>query len=159
LHGKIAKVIEERLPQSEATEPELLAHHYTEAKLLPKALPPWQKAGSLALARTALAETIAQLNRVWSWSPRYQARRTTTTGSWICAPYWAVVDGAQRLAGSGGLGQPASRAQAGELAPPQRCISADTLWIIRPRIVQGTGGRVASLGHAGNERRRDPRRL
>jgi predicted ATPase len=63
LHGKIARVIEERLPNIEATEPELLAHHYTEAKLLPKAIPLWQKAGSLALNRLALAEAIAHLNK------------------------------------------------------------------------------------------------
>jgi tetratricopeptide (TPR) repeat protein len=63
LHGRIAMVIEERWPQIEATEPELLAHHYTEAKLLPKAILLWRKAGSLALRRMALAEAIAQLNK------------------------------------------------------------------------------------------------
>jgi class 3 adenylate cyclase len=63
LHGKIATVIEERLPNTEATEPELLAHYYTEAKLLPKAIPLWQKAGSLALGRMALIEAIAHLNK------------------------------------------------------------------------------------------------
>jgi class 3 adenylate cyclase/predicted ATPase len=63
LHGKIAKVIEERLPHTEASEPELLAHHYTEAKLLPKAIPLWQNAGGLALKRMALAEAIAHLNK------------------------------------------------------------------------------------------------
>jgi predicted ATPase len=63
LHGKIAKAIEERWPQIETTEPELLAHHYTEAKLLPKAIPLWQKAGGLALGRMALTEAIAHLNK------------------------------------------------------------------------------------------------
>jgi hypothetical protein len=63
LHGKIARVIEERLPQTEATEPELLAHHYTEAKQAKKAIPLWQKAGTLALKRMALAEAIAHLNK------------------------------------------------------------------------------------------------
>jgi hypothetical protein len=63
LHGKIARVIEERWPDSEDTEPELLAHHYTEAKLLPKAIPLWQKAGSLALGHMALTEAIAHLNK------------------------------------------------------------------------------------------------
>jgi predicted ATPase len=63
LHSKIAKVIEERWPQTEATEPELLAHHFTEAKLLPNAIPLWQKAGSRALGRMALAEAVAHLNR------------------------------------------------------------------------------------------------
>jgi predicted ATPase len=63
LHGKIARVIEERFPNLEATEPELLAHHYTEAKQPEKAIPLWQKAGSLALGRMALAEAIAHLNK------------------------------------------------------------------------------------------------
>jgi predicted ATPase len=63
LHGKIAKVIEERFSHIEATEPELLAHHYTEAKQSEKAIPLWQKAGSLALNRLALTEAIAHLNK------------------------------------------------------------------------------------------------
>ena len=63
LHGRIASVIEERLPNTEATEPELLAHHYTEAKLPAKAIPLWHRAGSLALKPMALAEAIAQLNK------------------------------------------------------------------------------------------------
>jgi predicted ATPase len=63
LHGKIARVIEERLPHIEATEPELLAHHYTEARQPEKAIPLWQKAGSLALGHMALTEAIAHLNK------------------------------------------------------------------------------------------------
>ncbi len=63
LHGKIAQVIEERFPNIEATEPELLAHHYTEAKQPDRAIPLWHKAGSLALKRMALAEAIAHLNK------------------------------------------------------------------------------------------------
>ena len=63
LHGKIAHAIEERWSQTEAIEPELLAHHYTEAKEPEKAIPLWQKAGSIALGRMALAEAIAHLNK------------------------------------------------------------------------------------------------
>jgi predicted ATPase len=63
LHGKMARVIEERWPHIEATEPELLAYHYTEARLPEKAIPLWQKAGSLALGRIAHAEAIAHLNK------------------------------------------------------------------------------------------------
>jgi class 3 adenylate cyclase/tetratricopeptide (TPR) repeat protein len=62
LHGKIAKVIQEHFPITEDSEPELLAHHYTEAKQPEKAIPLWRKAGSLALKRMALAEAIAHLN-------------------------------------------------------------------------------------------------
>ncbi len=63
LHGRIARAIEERWPNLEATEPELLAYHYTEAKQPEKAIPLWCKAGSMALTRLALAEAIAQLNK------------------------------------------------------------------------------------------------
>ena len=63
MHGRIARAIEERWPNIEATEPELLAYHYTEAKQPEKAIPLWQKAGSLALGRMALAEEIAHLNK------------------------------------------------------------------------------------------------
>ncbi len=63
LHGKIAGVIEERFPNIGATEPELLARHYTEAKQPEKAIPLWQKAGSLALGHMALVEAIAHLNK------------------------------------------------------------------------------------------------
>jgi class 3 adenylate cyclase len=63
LHGKIARAVEERWPQTEATEPELLAHHHTEAKQPDKAIPLWQKAGSLALRRMALTEAIAHLDK------------------------------------------------------------------------------------------------
>jgi class 3 adenylate cyclase/predicted ATPase len=63
LHGRIARVIEERWPQIEATEPELLAYHYTEAKQPEKAIPLWQQAGGLALKRLALVEAIAHLNK------------------------------------------------------------------------------------------------
>jgi hypothetical protein len=45
------------------TAPELLGHHYTEARQPEKAIPLWQKAGSLALRGMALIETIAQLNK------------------------------------------------------------------------------------------------
>jgi predicted ATPase len=63
LHSKIAKVIEQQFANIETTEPELLAHHYTEAKRPEKAIPLWQKAGSLALGRMALTEAITHLNK------------------------------------------------------------------------------------------------
>lgn len=63
LHDKIARVIEEQFPTIEATEPELLAYHYTEAKQARRAIPLWQEAGSLALRRMALTEAVAHLNK------------------------------------------------------------------------------------------------
>ncbi|MGH6629337.1 MAG: adenylate/guanylate cyclase domain-containing protein, partial [Burkholderiales bacterium] len=63
LHGKIARVIEERFPNIMDTEPAVLAHHYTQAGQLIRAIPLWQKAGELALARMALVESISHLNQ------------------------------------------------------------------------------------------------
>src|SRR6478736_8703156 len=45
LHGKIARVIEQRFPNIKATEPEVLAHHLTEAGRAEAAVPLWQRAG------------------------------------------------------------------------------------------------------------------
>jgi class 3 adenylate cyclase/tetratricopeptide (TPR) repeat protein len=63
LHGKIARVMEQRLPNIKTTEPEVLAHHLTEAGLAEAAVPMWQSAGELAVKRMALNEAIANLNR------------------------------------------------------------------------------------------------
>ncbi|MBV8870522.1 MAG: hypothetical protein JOY65_14070, partial [Acetobacteraceae bacterium] len=63
LHGKIARAIEKCFPDTAATEPELLAHHHTEAGQPERAIPLWLRAGSLALRRMALAEAVAHLNR------------------------------------------------------------------------------------------------
>lgn len=63
LHRKIAGVIEERFPATADTEPELLAHHYSEARQFEKAIPLWHNAGRLALRRFALREAIAHLEK------------------------------------------------------------------------------------------------
>ena len=61
LHAKIARAIETHLPNIKATEPEMLAHHLTEAGLAEAAIPLWQAAGELALKRMALTEAISHL--------------------------------------------------------------------------------------------------
>jgi predicted ATPase len=63
LHGKIARVIQERFPTLAGGKPEVLAHHYTQATQLNSAIPLWQKAGELAVARFALTESISHLNK------------------------------------------------------------------------------------------------
>lgn len=55
-HQHIAKVLEERFPDLREAQPELLAHHYTVANLPTSALPYWQKAGRLAIERSAHTE-------------------------------------------------------------------------------------------------------
>ena len=59
LHGKIARVIEERFPGLKDTEPELIAHHFTAAGTGAVAIPYWHKAATNALERVALADALA----------------------------------------------------------------------------------------------------
>ena len=63
LHEQIADAIEARMPEKARSEPELLAHHYTEAGCIEQALPYWQRAGELAQQRVALQEAIGYFQR------------------------------------------------------------------------------------------------
>jgi class 3 adenylate cyclase/predicted ATPase len=58
-HQRIAQVLEARFPESCETQPELLAHHYTEAGLTEQAVRYWQRAGQLASDRSANLEAIS----------------------------------------------------------------------------------------------------
>jgi class 3 adenylate cyclase/predicted ATPase len=60
-HRQIARTLAERFPDTAATQPELLAHHYTEAGLIEPALPYWQQAGQRAVERSAHVEAISHL--------------------------------------------------------------------------------------------------
>jgi predicted ATPase len=62
-HQRIAQVLEAQFPGMAETQPELLAHHYTEAGLSAQALPYWQRAGQRASERSAHVEAIAHLTR------------------------------------------------------------------------------------------------
>jgi predicted ATPase len=59
LHAQIAQVIEQRLPSKALNEPELIAHHYSEAGMAGAAVPLWSQAGERALSRVALAEAVS----------------------------------------------------------------------------------------------------
>jgi class 3 adenylate cyclase/predicted ATPase len=63
LHGRIAKVLETRFPETARTQPEILAHHYTHAGLTETALQWWRKAGDLAIRRSANREAVTHLSR------------------------------------------------------------------------------------------------
>jgi TOMM system kinase/cyclase fusion protein len=62
-HQRIAQVVEARFPEVGATQPEVLAHHYTEAGLMAQALPYWQRAGQRAVERSANLEAVAHLTK------------------------------------------------------------------------------------------------
>ncbi len=63
LHMRIGKALEEQFPETVAMQPEILAHHFTQAGLVDTATSYWRKAGEFALARSANAEAVAHLSR------------------------------------------------------------------------------------------------
>jgi TOMM system kinase/cyclase fusion protein len=60
-HQHIAQVLEARFPTLCATQPEVLAHHFTEAGLREQAIGYWQQAGQRAIERSANLEAIGHL--------------------------------------------------------------------------------------------------
>jgi class 3 adenylate cyclase/tetratricopeptide (TPR) repeat protein len=63
LHERVARVLEAQFPETVETEPELIAHHYTEGGLGAEAIPHWQRAGERALQRWAIREAINHLKK------------------------------------------------------------------------------------------------
>ena len=62
VHEQIAQLLEARFPEVVETQPELVAHHYTEASQHKIAITYWQQAGSQALRRFANPEAVSHLS-------------------------------------------------------------------------------------------------
>jgi predicted ATPase/class 3 adenylate cyclase/DNA-binding winged helix-turn-helix (wHTH) protein len=62
-HQWIAHALETQFAEVATIQPELVAHHYTEAGLHAQALPYWQRAGQQARERSALVEAMAHLTK------------------------------------------------------------------------------------------------
>jgi hypothetical protein len=62
-HQQVAKLLEDRFPEVASTQPELVAHHYTEANCPAPAIAYWHKAGVAEASKSANVEAIDQFNR------------------------------------------------------------------------------------------------
>jgi predicted ATPase/class 3 adenylate cyclase len=62
-HQQIAQMLEADFPETVEAEPELVAHHYTEAGLKEQAVDYWLQAGKRATQRSANVEAINHLNK------------------------------------------------------------------------------------------------
>ena len=62
-HQQVAKLLEDRFPDVAGTQPELVAHHYTEANCPAQAIAYWHKAGAAAARQSANVEAIDQFRR------------------------------------------------------------------------------------------------
>lgn len=103
VHSRIARALKEQFADLAETQPELVAHHYTEAGLAEAAVPHWQKAGEQALERRAFHESINQFARALSLLPPETDKLSTDTrrqenGELRCALLLAVGE-AQRRGG------------------------------------------------------------
>jgi class 3 adenylate cyclase/tetratricopeptide (TPR) repeat protein len=63
LHGQIASTLKDRFADIAESQPEIVAHHFTEAGLINPAIDYWLKAGHLALSRSANAEAVTHLRQ------------------------------------------------------------------------------------------------
>jgi class 3 adenylate cyclase/DNA-binding winged helix-turn-helix (wHTH) protein len=62
-HQRIAQVLEAQFPEIVAIQPELLAHHYTEAGLSRQAIVYWYKSGQRAIQRSSNIEAAGHLTK------------------------------------------------------------------------------------------------
>jgi len=63
LHRRVGEMLRDQFADSSTAEPELLAHHFTQAGLAEAAMEWWGKAAQRSLGRSALAEAAEQFTR------------------------------------------------------------------------------------------------
>jgi class 3 adenylate cyclase/predicted ATPase len=63
LHRRIAETLRDKFADVAEAQPELVAHHFTQAGLTEPAIEYWGKAGDLTLRRSAFKEAIAHLGK------------------------------------------------------------------------------------------------
>lgn len=72
-HSEVAKLLLTKFPQIAAAEPELIAHHFSEAGLISEAVLHWQRAADKALSAFANVEAVRHLQRALTLLPGLQA--------------------------------------------------------------------------------------
>jgi predicted ATPase len=76
-HQQVAELLEVQFPEIVETQPELVAHHFSEADLAEQAIGYWQRAGNRASERSAHQEAMSHLTRgltLLQTMPETQAR-------------------------------------------------------------------------------------
>jgi TolB-like protein/DNA-binding winged helix-turn-helix (wHTH) protein/class 3 adenylate cyclase/predicted ATPase len=63
LHARVAEALKNQSPEITESQPELLAQHYAEAGLVEQSVTYWGMAGRRSVARAAMAEAAAQLQK------------------------------------------------------------------------------------------------
>jgi len=100
-HQRIANALESRFEDIVAAQPELLAHHYTEAGLTAQAIPYWHAAGQKALRRYANNEAANHatrgLNLLGNLPDRPQRAKQELSLQLVLGPSLSFVRGPQAV--------------------------------------------------------------
>jgi predicted ATPase/class 3 adenylate cyclase len=72
-HSEVAKLLLNKFPKIAAAEPELIAHHFSEAGMAQEAVHHWQRAADKALSAFANVEAVRHLQRALSLLPALPA--------------------------------------------------------------------------------------
>src|SRR5271157_2311345 len=80
LHQRIAETLRDGFLGLAEAEPELVAHHFTQAGLMEPAIEYWGKAGDLALRRSAFKEAIAHLGKAIEMAEALTGSEEQTSG-------------------------------------------------------------------------------
>jgi len=121
LHVQIAQVLEKHFSNRVASEPDLLAHHHTQAGNLSAAIPSWRKAGELAMRRMALQEAVGHFQKGLALTERLPSSserdglelsiREPLTAAWLGLRGWAAAEVGVNAAASLQLAKSQGRAQ------------------------------------------------
>jgi class 3 adenylate cyclase/predicted ATPase len=139
LHRRVAEILRDRFPDTAAAEPEVLAHHFTQASLTDAAIEWWGEAGDQALRRSAFQEAISHLGKAIEMADKTgEGRSAVATASGSAAQRLRLqTDLGKALMWSRGFGAEESKAafiRARELAvaidnPTERFTIYQGLWI------------------------------
>jgi class 3 adenylate cyclase/tetratricopeptide (TPR) repeat protein len=77
LHRRVAEILRDRFSDAAAAEPEVLAHHFTQAALTDAAIEWWGKAGDQALRRSAFQEAVSHLGKAIEMADKTAGRTPT----------------------------------------------------------------------------------
>jgi class 3 adenylate cyclase/tetratricopeptide (TPR) repeat protein len=121
LHSRIVASLEARFPEIVLAQPALLAQHCAAAGLAERAVVYWLKAGQQALARSAMAEAVAQLRKgleVLSGLPDGQWRQeqeldlqSALASALTATKGWSGAEVDQTLARARGLAEQLNRSE------------------------------------------------
>ena len=128
LHRRAAEVLRDQ-PERAAAEPEIIAHHFTEAGLDDLAIEWWGKAGDQALRRSAFQEAIAHLGKAIAMADK--AAGVSSQGQKLHVAYGNALTAAR------GYGAPetteafarARESALGEKDAPERLAADYGLWV------------------------------